>query len=263
MKITLLNKEGTILCEAEGERTVNLDIKDHVYEEGDHLVFDTGSDQPDTVMVSPDESLPEAELYVTGGSFTYQIPAGEETMRFSPNAFAGNKHLVSMRKPLDIEVTYPRDLALNPMDQHKIEGVYPHVTATAETRGEFVFHARNVVNGCTANSGHGEWPYMSWGVNLDPTAVLRVDFGRPIVTNLIALRIRADFPHDSFWTSADVVFSDGSSITWALEKTGEEQLLTFADKETTFIELKNLVKSPDSSTFPALSCLRVFGKPKN
>ncbi|MCR5032458.1 MAG: carbohydrate-binding protein [Lachnospiraceae bacterium] len=262
MKIELKNAAGEVLCSASGEKTVNLDVKEHTYEAGDVLVFDTQQEKPMTVMVSPDETLREAELYVTGSSFTYVIPAGEEKLRFSPNAFAGSKHLASMRIPLKEEIHYPRNLALNPMDQHDIEGVYPHVTATAETRGEFVFHARNVVDGITANQGHGEWPYMSWGVNLDPTAKMRVDFGRKIVTNLIAMRIRADFPHDSFWTKAEVVFSDGSVLPWELKKTGEEQLLYFADKETTFIELRNLIKSPDSSTFPALSGLRVFGVTK-
>ncbi|MCR4587303.1 MAG: carbohydrate-binding protein [Lachnospiraceae bacterium] len=259
MKITLTDREGKEICSASGEKTVNLDVKDHVYQEGDVLVFDTEKEGPVTLMVSPDETLREAELYLTKTSFTYPIPAGEEKMRFSPNAFAGAKHLVTMREPLKEEIHYPRNLSLNPMDQHDSEGIYPHVSASAETRGEFVFHARNVIDGVTANAGHGEWPYLSWGVNLDPTAKMRVDFGRPIVTNLIAMRIRADFPHDSFWTKAEVYFSDGTHMPWELKKTGEEQLLYFADKETTFIELQNLVKSPDSSTFPALSCLRVFG----
>lgn len=54
---------------------------------------------------------------------------------------------------------------------------YPHATANVETRGESVFAAKNAIDGVRANRSHGEWPYESWGINMQDDAAMKLDFG--------------------------------------------------------------------------------------
>ena len=54
-------------------------------------------------------------------------------------------------------------------------------------------------------------------------------------------------------------FSDGSSLEFALEKSTRGHVLTFPEKEITWIELGNLIKADDPSPFPALSQIEVYG----
>ena len=128
-----------------------------------------------------------------------------------------------------------------------------------ETRGEAVFAARNAIDGIKANDSHGEWPYGSWGINRNPDAVIRVEFGRSIQTDKIGIYLRADFPHDSWWTEVTVRFSDDSVMVCPLRKTGGAQIVSFAEKQTEWIQLERLIKAEDPSPFPALTQLEVYG----
>lgn len=87
-----------------------------------------------------------------------------------------------------------------------------------ETRGESVFAARNAIDGVCENRSHGEWPYESWGINMQDDAEMTVEFGQEVVTDRIVLYTRADFPHDNWWTQVTLTFSDGTDIKWKLEK---------------------------------------------
>lgn len=91
---------------------------------------------------------------------------------------------------------------MNPWAVHGAGGPYPHASANVETRGEMVFAAKNAIDGLKANSFHGEWPYTSWGVNRDPEAAWRLDFGRTVELDEAVFYLRADFPHDAWWKSA-------------------------------------------------------------
>ncbi len=60
-----------------------------------------------------------------------------------------------------------------------------------------------------ANESHGSFPYQSWGINQQADAQITIDFGREIVTDKIALVLRGDYPHDSYWEAVTLEFSDG------------------------------------------------------
>ena len=123
-----------------------------------------------------------------------------------------------------------------------------------------VFAAKNAIDGLVANSGHGEWPYTSWGINRDPNAAWRLDFGRPVVLDEAVVYLRADFPHDAWWREATLRFSDGSRLTLPLEKTGAGQPFPFAPRQAEWVVLDTLIKADDPSPFPALTQLELWGR---
>jgi len=55
----------------------------------------------------------------------------------------------------------------------------------------------------------------------------KLDFGRPVDLDKIRLMVRADFPHDSYWKSAVVEFSDGSLVPIQITNSAEFQEFSF------------------------------------
>lgn len=180
----------------------------------------------------------------------------------SPKVFSGNKHYLYAEVAREDEITAYRNLALNPADQHKEVPCYPHATANVETRGESVFAAKNAIDGVRANRSHGEWPYESWGINMQDDAAMKLDFGRPVLADRIVLYTRSDFPHDNWWQQVTIRFSDGSEQEFPLEKSNRAHVLPISEKEITWLELCNLIKAKDPSPFPALSQIEVYGRVK-
>lgn len=255
--VQVVTKDGTVVAEASGRKEVNLALE-HTYQEGDKVVF-----KPDErnafYILQADDALGEALVYVTG-DVVYEIPFGEKRVCYSPKIFSGNSHLITARCAAAEETAAYRNVALNVMDQHGDTHCYPHATANVETRGESVFAARNAIDGVTANHSHGCWPYGSWGINQNPQAKLTVDFGREVTIDKVQIYLRADFPHDSWWTQATLRFSDDTKVTCALEKTDEGQEFSFPEKRVRWVCLEQLIRADDPSPFPALSQLKVFGR---
>ena len=110
-----------------------------------------------------------------------------------------------------------------------------------------------------ANSSHGKYPYQSWGINRDPKAALTLDFGREVLVNEIRLTLRADYPHDNYWVSADINFDDGSSETLKLEKSEKPQCFQIKERKIKSLVLENLIKAEGESPFPALTQIEVRG----
>ena len=209
-------------------------------------------------MVQVDDALGKAFVYVTG-TVRYLIPFGEKKVCYSPKVFAGNRHLLTARFATEEEISAYKNLALNVIDQHGETNCYPHAWANVETRGESVFAARNAIDGVTQNHSHGEWPYESWGINMQDDAMMTVEFGRLIEADKIVLYTRADFPHDNWWKQVTLSFSDGSSIKWNLEKSDKPHIITFDKKQIIWVRLHDLIKAEDPSPFPALSQIEVYG----
>ena len=111
----------------------------------------------------------------------------------------------------------------------------------------------------TANGCHGEWPYGSWGVVSEEDCKMKLDFGRSVCADRIVLYTRADFPHDSWWTSVKVTFSDGSDLKLNMEKSSGAQMFSFEPKKIKWLELCELEKADDASPFPALMQIEVYG----
>ena len=254
--IKIQDKNGMTLSVARGEDEAAL-VYTREYEEGDSIVFEV-SPKNEFYELMVDDALGKAEVYVTG-DIHYEIPFGEKKISYSPKTFCGNRHLISAKLVDKRCMSSYRNLALNVMDQHGDTNCYPHASANVETRGEAVFAARNAIDGVTANNAHGEWPYQSWGINKRDDAKMKLEFGRKVAINRIRLYTRADFPHDNWWKQVTFLFSDGSELTFDLEKSDKPHELLFDEKIITDLTLCKLIKSDEPSPFPALTQIEVYG----
>lgn len=250
------NQNGKLLAQKSGEDEVSL-VYQQEYCEGDQIVLET-SVEGIHAWVQLEDTLGKSMVYLTG-TVVYTIPFGEKRANLSPRAFSGEKHLISVRLAKDFEIAAYRNLSLNVCDQHKLEHMYPHATANVETRGESVFAAQNAIDGVTANESHGEWPYESWGINMQDDAEIQIDFGRLVEVDRIILYTRADFPHDNWWKQVTFQFSDESSLVMKMEKSKKPHEIVFPARKTSKVTMKQMLKSEEPSPFPALSQIEVYG----
>ncbi len=256
-RIKLLDKNSRTLASSGNGDSVSI-VYSAFYNEGDEILLET--DKAGVFCVfQPDDALQPSLIYCKSNICKYKIPFGKDKIVFSPKAFFGDRHLIRARAATADEVASYRNIALNTADRHGDNGYFPHASANVETRGEAVFAAYNAIDGVFENASHGEWPYESWGINRDPKAELTIDFGREVEVDAAALTLRADFPHDSYWTSAALTFSDGSEEVFSLVKSAKPQKFTFAKRKITWVKLSRLIKAQDESPFPALTQIEVFG----
>ncbi|MBS5933081.1 MAG: carbohydrate-binding protein [Clostridiales bacterium] len=257
LSLKILHVDGSVACVNSHENEVFL-YYDQAYVEGDSIVLES-SEKDIYLVLQVDDALGSAFVYLKANSFRYVVPFGEKKVCYSPKIFSGEHHLITARVATKEEIACYKNLALNVADQHEESNCYPHASANVETRGESVFAAKNAIDGVKANTSHGEWPFASWGINMQDDAKIKVDFGREVVTDKIILYTRADFPHDNWWTKVTVEFSDGTEFDWKLEKSYDPHTIIFDKKKITWICLKNLIKADDPSPFPALTQIEVYG----
>ena len=205
-------------------------------------------------------ALPEGEVYCPTGRMTWRVPAGEHRLAYAPLAFDAPRNILSARIMAASELQALRDIARNPLDLRGDTDFYPHCTANVETRNESVFAARNVIDGLRYNTCHGEWPFESWGIGAREDAWCRLDFGREVLVERMALTLRADFPHDAYWVSGHVVDSAGRDIPFDLTRTGERQWVDLGGQRVRWLQLERMVKSDDPSAFPSLRAWEVIGR---
>ncbi|MBQ9765900.1 MAG: carbohydrate-binding protein [Lachnospiraceae bacterium] len=258
LSLTIKNELGDILAASEGSGYVNLVYRKE-YSKGDTIVF--GTDEINRFyVVQFDDAMGENYVYITKNEFEFKVPFDDRKTAYSPKAFYGKMHLLSVRLATEEEIGAYKNLSYNIYDEHGDTGCYPHATANVETRNEPSFFARSVIDGVRENTDHGIWPYCSWGIDRRDDAEIELHFGRRIRTNKMVLVIRADFPHDSWWDEARLSFSDGTEMTVKLEKTKDPQVVTFDWKEIDSVKLDRLIKNAeDPSPFPALSQWEVYG----
>ncbi len=175
-----------------------------------------------------DGEVSETILYLPKSTFTYTVqnisvsyPTGMRNTR---------KALITARIPSTEELTASRNLACNPADLETLKNVYPHAVTTnvhdkSNENNRLQFEARNAIDGFTDNKGHGGWPVQSWGPGSDCDAkdTFKVDFGRDVSLTEIIIYLRADFPHDTYWDSCTVKFSDGTTQELTFTKTSNAQ----------------------------------------
>jgi hypothetical protein len=256
--ILVKNRQGVVMAEKSGDEECCLIYKD-AYLHGDSIVFEA-SKYPAYVVVSVDDAIESVLVYMKEPTFAFQIPFDEKKFPYSPKAFSGNLHMLRIRVATESEIWEYRNLAVNTLDQHENTAIFPHASANVETRGESVFAAQNAIDGNRENESHGNWPYESWGINMQDDAELTIDFGRTIITDKIILYTRADFPHDNWWTEVTFTFSDGTEMKFEMEKSVKPHVCEFAAKKIEWLKLGKLIKSNDPSLFPALSQIEVYGK---
>lgn len=256
LRISIVDRSGAVKASAAGtDRVLLVYAKD--YEEGDAICLE--ADHPGYVAALLEDSMAETFGYLAG-PFRLPVPFGEKRVCYSPKSFTGDVHLLQARAAAEEEIARRRNCCLNPLDSHENTGLFPHARANVETRGESVFAARNAIDGCYANAGHGIWPYQSWGINCRDDAELTVDFGRPVTIDSLRITIRADFPHDNWWKQVTVTFSDGTEAVLSLVKTEQPQSFAIAPRTVTWLRLGRLLKDEnDPSPFPALTQLEAWG----
>lgn len=259
IKLKILDSIGTTLLTAPEGETVSLVYRAE-YKPGDRVSLEV-AEPGQYCVVQFEDTMAPVLIYVDRREINFNIPFGEQAVTYSPKSFRGDCHIIRARTASAEEIAARRNLAFNPYDQHGDTGFYPHAHANVETRGEAVFAARNAVDGVYENAAHGFWPYQSWGINRDPDAALTLEFGRPVKLDEIRLTLRADFPHDCWWTAATVRFSDGSSEVLSLTKTPAPQAFAIAPRVVTSLTLCELKKADDPSPFPALTQIEAWGAP--
>lgn len=256
LTLKVLNAQGQTIGVSRGEDEVTLVISAE-YQEGDRIVLETEAVNH-YHFLQLDDALGESMVLVTG-NVDYHIPFGEKRISYSPKCFMGGKHYLHARIADEKEITAYRNLAYNVNDAHGDTHMFPHATANVETRGEAVFAARNAIDGVVENRSHGEWPYESWGINMQDDAEMTIDFGHTVETEKIVLYTRSDFPHDNWWEQVTFEFSDGSSLDFKMEKSQKPHVCTFEKKQITWVKIGRLLKADDPSPFPALSQFQVWG----
>ncbi|MBW4803743.1 DUF7402 domain-containing protein [Loigolactobacillus coryniformis] len=227
----------------------------------DQDVIRVTTDRPNQyLLVKLDETMDTSLIYVPGKQWEYHIDLSQNAVDARPDkAFTSKRHYLSVRRATMAERNAYRNLALNPHDQKESTGAYPHASANVETRNDATFFACNAIDGVLASNMHGEYPYQSWGINQQADAALTIDFGRPVTLDQAALVLRADFPHDSYWSQVALHFSDGSVEVVQLEKSGEPQYFQFAKRTVTQVTVTDLKKATDDSPFPALDEIELYG----
>lgn len=266
LSIAVNNAQGEIEYWVRGEDEIHL-VYPEEYVPGDKLVF-TADEVPGFYIIRVDGTMDEAYVYLTHRRLEYAIPFERgnpldmDRISYCPGSFVGKQHYMTIRKAREEENRNYWNLAKNVMDQHDDMGCYPHVHANAETKGAIapLFSARNVIDGVLANVGHYPWPYQSWGINHQrDDAEIVLEFGRPVDMDELRLTTRADFPHDSWWTQGTISFSDGTSEVVKLGKKMEPQVFSIRRQGITWLKVGQLIKGDDSSPFPALTQIEVYG----
>ena len=259
IQITVCTASGEIIAQSSHESEAMLCF-DRRYEPGDFIEITASASH---LWLQPDASILPGEVYLPDGHMRWPVPAGIDRLAYCPGAFETPRHIVTARAMTAQEISCRRNLARNPADLRGDTDFFPHCTANAETRGESCFAARGVINGLRFNTFHGEWPYLSWGVDIHEDARCTIDFGREVEIDQMALTLRADFPHDAHWVRGRAVLSDGAEIPFPLEKTGDRQFIPLGCHRVRWIRLQDLIKSDDPSEFPALAEWEVFGADLN
>jgi len=211
------------------------------------------------LMVCLNSMMGEELVYVPNGTFTYTVPSN---LNVYPATFKNAvTNTITARIPTSEELTETRNLAQNIYDLSGTSGVYPHASARSEYQSNPQFLSRNAIDGFTANTGHGDYPYQSWGPDhQDGYQWINVDFGREVYVNEVELYIRADFPHDVHYTSAVLEFSDGTQKTVSMKNTKEGQTFKFDTVKTSYVKVKELVPADTStSVWEGLTEVKAYG----
>jgi len=164
----------------------------------------------------------------------------------------GTKSRSDIRIPTLEELTKTHNLALNTCDLVTSTKFFPHATTTNVNNNDAEWQARNVIDGFTQNTGHGTYPLQSWGPkeNLSRNDSITIDFGHDVLVSEIVISIRADFPHDGYWDTCRVYFSDGTYQELSIKGTAKAQKFTIAvdgeAKATSYVKFKNFEKADDS-----------------
>lgn len=260
LTLRVVAADGTERHVSRGEGEVTLSWRG-AYEPGDRLVVTCPAERAHLV-VRLDVALAESRVLLVGGRLEFAIPAAGERCPYGKGwAFADERHWAYVREEDPREAICWRNLSLNAHDRQLSDGsapvLFPHATTNVICDNP-QFWARNAIDGVFEAAGHGSWPHESWGINGNPDAWLRVDFGEPVVAEELRLYLRADFPHDTWWRSARAELSDGTELELSLEGTGARQSFSLGGRTIEWVRISRLVRA-EKDGFPGLSQIEVWG----
>ncbi|MFP8917592.1 hypothetical protein ACLI5Y_12360 [Enterococcus innesii] len=259
LTLKLIDHEGDTIKEHIHSEEVYLAFKDRTYQAGEKIMLTT-TKAPLFVWLQVDEALAPSLVYLKESEWIFPIITDDTLRRaYSPKLFSGKRHYLHAWLAKEYEINAYRNLAVNAHDQKNHSGAYPHAHANVETRNDSTFFARNAIDGMIANENHGSFPYQSWGINQQADAQLTIDFGRIVEIDKIALVLRGDYPHDSYWTQATLEFSNGQQEILRPTNQLDRQYFSFTKIRTSSILLKELIKHHDESPFPALTQIEIYG----
>ena len=252
--ISDINKD--IKASYEGE---SIDILyDKCYKEGDVISVKCDTD---FVSVSFDKSQKESVVYVPDGEFTYPVPLGKALIAFDSESWQSDSHRIVVRPATEDEAYGTRNIALNAIDFTENKRTFPHAWSDFVTRNEPTFEAKNAIDGVCDNKGHWGYPYQSWAAGAREDMTYKVDFGCEVEVSDLVFYLRADFPHDTYWKSLNIRFSDGTKVRADFEETHEGQQITLPEpKATEWIELVDFKQAVDPLSFAGLTQVEVIGK---
>lgn len=246
---------GDVKAEYSGE---HIDVTyPYFYHSGDKAEIICDSD---FLKISFDESQAESIVYVPDHRLVYEFPYGNALKAYDSESWEKDNHRIVVSEVTEEDAYAVRNIALNSVDSVENKCSFPHAQASFVTRNEPVFEAKNAIDGMKENRGHGAYPYHSWsaGAKLDMEYML--DFGRKVSVEKIVFYLRADFPHDTYWDSLKVVFSDDSTVRAEFEQTEKGQVLEFAEpKVTDKIKLCDFTQPTNPPSWAALSQIEVMG----
>ena len=257
MELKILNKNKEVIFSQKGQK---IDCTYYgVYQEGDKIVV--SAQGVEYLKVKLDNTMKEAIVYVPNGSMELEIPFGARRVMYDKDAFSGEKHYLSASEATDDEAYGLRNIALNPYDMHGKARFFPHAYANLVTREDPCFFERNAIDGVCDNSSHGGYPYHSWAGGAREDLEYYIDFGTEVEVEKVVFFLRADFPHDTYWKSIDVEFSDGTLKCTRFEKTAEGQALVLDEPIVTkIVHLTNFKQVSYPFSWAALSQIEVYGK---
>jgi hypothetical protein len=262
---------------ASGDGSVELSLNSRTFKEGNTLTLTVPEGQHYIAFCLAKDVVSESILYLTDSTFTYTIPKLSISY---PTGLSASSITVTARIPETSELTDAHNLALNPADlldpdMNKISytyssywdaKTYPHATTSTICRyasdetSKYQFEVRNAIDGFTQNTSHGSYPYQSWGPDSGFTTrdYIAIDFGHEVKVDTLALYIRADFPHDTYYTSMTVKFSDGTSQTFDLTNSSSVQEFDLGGITTSYIKITKLTMQ-DSSGWAGFTEVEVIG----
>ena len=258
IKLRIADKTGKILFEKISDHVIDV-VYEREYAPGDKIMV--SSDYSQYFAVKYEESFAESIVYCPDKSFSYEVCKEYAGLCFCKEAFAGDSHRIYARIPSDEEIYSQRLISRNSHDINTAKGVYPHAYANYVTRSQACFFERNAIDGAIDTAGHGNYPYHSWAGGARNDLEYYLDFGTEVELSKIVFYLRADFPHDTYWKSIDIVLDDDSCYSASFEMTGEGQEFVFDTPVTTRrIHFTKFTQVSEPLSWAALSQIEAYGK---
>ena len=227
-----------------------------VYEQGDKIIIDM--EDIDYISVKLDANMEEAIIYSPSRCFEFPIPLDRERGCYNPESFVSDENLIQVKEITHEDFYSYRKISLNPYDT-KGSKSFPHADANYVTRNEACFYARNSIDGVIRSDFHGNYPFHSWAGGAREDLEYYLYFGGEVEIDKIDFYLRADFPHDTYWKSIDIEFSDGSRINGEFKETEKVQTVAFEKKRSTYIHLTNFKQAVYPLSWAALTQIEVYG----